>query len=442
MQALAINFPLDLSRFIAQAFVAGLWQGLILISAVAAFLRFVPRLSAGVRFTIWGFAYAQLLIIPLVQLRTPPIQQLHGASSVVHLGARWGFVVAGVWASLMVLRAAQLLVQAIRLRRTWKRATPISDEAALQAIPQEGSRDVEICTSADVDAPSVIGFFSPRLLIPEWLLERLTPLELRQIVLHECEHLRRHDDWINLAQKAGLALFPLNPALLWMDRRLSLERELACDAGVVASTATPFDYAYCLTRLAEHRLHRRSVALSLAAWSRQSELARRVHSLLRPAHKMSPLRARLSVALICIGLGIGAVQMARVPRFLSFTDVATVSIADATSPASNSMSARAIPVAYRAAAQSHATLLKAVMPSRRAQRLPHMPSPGMKLQKVRAARAPQRPRVVLTTFEIPEGRPRLRADALHDSSGNVTSPRSSPSYAAVEFGDGWLILQL
>ncbi len=63
---------------------------------------------------------------------------------------------------------------------------------------------------------------------------------------------------MNLLQKIALVLFPLNPALLWVDRRLSLERELACDAGVVASTAAPFDYAHCLTRLAEHRLHRRS----------------------------------------------------------------------------------------------------------------------------------------------------------------------------------------
>ena len=60
----------------------------------------------------------------------------------------------------------------------------------------------------------MIGFFSPRLLIPEWLFAKLAPSDLQQIVLHECEHLRRGDDWINLLQKVGLALFPLNPALL------------------------------------------------------------------------------------------------------------------------------------------------------------------------------------------------------------------------------------
>ena len=41
--------------------------------------------------------------------------------------------------------------------------------------------------------------------------------------------------------KVALALFPLNPALFWVDRQLSLERELACDAGVVTATAAPFD---------------------------------------------------------------------------------------------------------------------------------------------------------------------------------------------------------
>jgi beta-lactamase regulating signal transducer with metallopeptidase domain len=66
----------------------------------------------------------------------------------------------------------------------------------------------------------VFGFLHPRILIPPALLERLTSPELQQVVLHEMEHLRRRDDWTNLLQKMGLVLFPLNPVLLWVERRL------------------------------------------------------------------------------------------------------------------------------------------------------------------------------------------------------------------------------
>ena len=122
---------------------------------------------------------------------------------------------------------------------------------------------------------------------------------MAQIVLHELEHLRRRDDWLNLIQKVGLVFFPLNPGLLWVDRKLSVERELACDAGVVASTAQPFEYARCLTRLAEHRSRYRRLALSLAAWSRQSEVGRRIMSLLQPADAGHHARRDLQPLCLC-----------------------------------------------------------------------------------------------------------------------------------------------
>ena len=97
--------------------------------------------------------------------------------------------------------------------------------------------------------------------------------------MHEAEHLRRRDDWINLAQKLCLVIFPLNPALVWMERRLCHEREMACDEGVVRRTQAPRAYAACLAGLAERGLKRRAAVLSLGAWQRRPELVERVHRL-------------------------------------------------------------------------------------------------------------------------------------------------------------------
>ena len=134
----------------------------------------------------------------------------------------------------------------------------------------------------------MIGFLAPRILIPEWLFARLTPGELEQVVLHEAEHLRRRDDWTNLLQKLSLVLFPLNPALAWMERRLCREREMACDEGVVRRTQAPRAYAACLTSLAERGLQRRVQALSLGAFERRPELVHRVHSILRRRQALHP----------------------------------------------------------------------------------------------------------------------------------------------------------
>jgi len=99
-----------------------------------------------------------------------------------------------------------------RFRLNWMVTAP---PCRLTRVAAWGRGTVEICTTTSLQRPSVIGFTKPRILIPDWLFARLTAGELEQIVLHEAEHLRRRDDWTNLLQKICLALFPLNPGLVW-----------------------------------------------------------------------------------------------------------------------------------------------------------------------------------------------------------------------------------
>jgi beta-lactamase regulating signal transducer with metallopeptidase domain len=433
-----LNFPSELFRIGAHVFFAGLWQSAVLILGVAFALRLCSRVGAQLRFAVWGVAFVVLLATPLLNLlaHSSPSEAL---VTTVQLSETWGYAIATLWAILMAARAVQLIVHLRRVRVTWKRATPISADAKVLTLLQCSRRSVELCASADIDSPCVIGFWSPRLLIPEWLLTKLTSEDMRQIVLHELEHLRRRDDWLNLMQKVGLVLFPLNPGLLWVDHKLAVERELACDAGVVASTTQPFEYARCLTRLAEHRSQYRKLALSLAAWSRQSELGRRVLSLLQPASSWSARHARFVTALLVLVFAGGGAEMARMPHFVTFTDAHAVPESYASIPAADSQSP--VPIVYHPeTAQPRATLLKAVMRfappvSPTLQPLPLRKAHAMKQRRrhsrmLRAAAAasaagranPYRGRLVQAFYVLPD--------------------QFSPSYAAVAFADGWLIVQL
>jgi len=67
-------------------------------------------------------------------------------------------------------------------------------------------------------------------------------------LLHEFAHLGRWDDWTNLAQKLVRTIFFFHPAVWWIEKRLSLEREMACDDVVLAETQNPRAYAECLSR--------------------------------------------------------------------------------------------------------------------------------------------------------------------------------------------------
>jgi hypothetical protein len=233
-----------------------------------------------------------------------------------------------------------------------------------------------------------------------------------------------------------------------MDRQLMMERELACDAGVVASTAAPFGYASCLTRLAEHRLHYRRLALSLSAWSRQSELTRRVQCLLNPAHRLSPRQTKVATVLLGLALAGGGLEMARAPRMVSFADSSSVSMAQASAAVERSrMAPTAVPVMYRNASLPRATLVDAALPARK----PHPLSPAVStrrrpaethLHKARVTRVPKQPSLLLTSAPAPaEG---IASDSREKIVRTIyVVPTGFPSsYAAVGFSDGWLIIQL
>jgi beta-lactamase regulating signal transducer with metallopeptidase domain len=307
-----------------------LWQGLAVTGSLALFFKFAPRISAAHRFALWATAFVSLVLLPLVpSLIFERLGVTTTASSIatptathpwLQFDARWSIVLAVAWLIASAARATDLVFHVLRLRHLWCTAIPVD-------IPtlHQPKRCFEICRTQCLDRPSVIGFFAPRILVPDWLLARLIPGELKQIVLHESEHLRRRDDWTNLFQKLCLVLFPLNPSLVWIDRQLAKEREMACDEAVIRITQAPRAYAACLASLAERGLAHRTEALSLGAWQRRSELVLRVHRILRNRRGLPPIAARVLLAAVGCCLLVVTVELARCPQLVAFVPSARTS---------------------------------------------------------------------------------------------------------------------
>jgi beta-lactamase regulating signal transducer with metallopeptidase domain len=321
------------SQQAAAVAVATIWQGALIACGLAIFLRLAPHTTAANRFVAWSAAFITLVSLPLISL-IPNISASLGAGVSVatreavsrpwfSIDSRWGFLIAALWVAAALVRGVDLAIHSFRLRKLWKDAIPVDIDIRLTNMlagtPSARHRGpVKVCTTTTLQRPAVIGFFKPRILIPDWLLARLTPGELEQIVLHEAEHLRRHDDWTNLFQKLCLVLFPLNPALMWIEHRLCREREMACDDGVIRITHAPRAYAACLASLAERGLQQRAEALSLGAWQRRPELVHRVHSILRRKHTLGPLGTRALLGGLSFGLIFGSIELARCPQLIAF----------------------------------------------------------------------------------------------------------------------------
>src|SRR5579863_859704 len=198
--------------------VASLWQGGAIALVLALYLRFAPRLhvhlGAAQRFFVWATAFVTIAVLP--SLPSFPLRASFGYDTTVPSGVAlpaqsfhfpfvqisegWALVLAALWLVASLVRAAVLVRHSFYLRRLWSLAIPVAAGDNLRGLLVAASpvrRSIELCTTRELDRPSVIGFFAPRILIPEWLFLRLTPDELEHVVLHEAEHLRRGDDWIN-----------------------------------------------------------------------------------------------------------------------------------------------------------------------------------------------------------------------------------------------------
>jgi beta-lactamase regulating signal transducer with metallopeptidase domain len=337
----------------AELLIASIWQGLLLTAMAWAALKLAPGLRASTRFTLWMIVFTLVALLPCFALgRAVFGYHAFFASTVpqtdfsLRLNSAWAFAIEGLWVLASLLSLARLFASGRQMRTLWRSSTPVPFhelDAELQSVVvRGGSRPVEVRLSDAIDAPSVLGFFRPAVIMPRSLWNELAPSELKQIILHEMAHLDRGDDWTNLLQKLLRAFCPLNPALFWAERHLSLEREQACDDAVLDAAGNARAYATCLTKLAENRLVKRAALLAPGFWKRHSELAGRVENILHRRRSLGPV---LSRGLVAAGL---AVSLSGVLLLQSFPGIITFAGNDSVAAA-----APAIEPAYAEQHQQH-----------------------------------------------------------------------------------------
>ncbi len=103
--------------------------------------------------------------------------------------------------------------------------------------------DVPVLLSSSLIEPGIFGIFRPVLLMPDGILERLSPEQMQAIVAHEMCHVRRRDNLTFAIHMIVETLFWFHPAVWWIGARLIEERERACDESVVQASGEAEVYA-------------------------------------------------------------------------------------------------------------------------------------------------------------------------------------------------------
>jgi len=403
-------------------------EGMAIAFLIWIGIRVLAPRSAVTRFTVWFSTLLAIVVMPFL-VRT-------GASGAMHrdgleLSGAWAtglFIAWAVVAGLLLIRLGGSLCHVWRLRRDCLAIDRAAHPELIETlVGQANGRDVKLLVSDKVRIPTAIGFFHPAIVLPQWTLDQLSADELNAVVLHELAHLHRWDDWTNLAQKVLKAIFFFHPAVWFIESRLALEREIACDDFVIEQTASAQTYAASLVSMAEKVLHEktlhRSIALAQSAIGKARQISSRIAHILQAGrsgskNSRSKNAWRFAVAAGAVVLTVTFVATPYTPELVSFKGPAqSPSVATAVGRAvamETPLHVPAIRASMRIPADSlQAKRTAAVLPARAKLRASHKPKVMLAKANTQQQLAP-----TLLVFQLTNGQFAQRQSADLDSLGS------------------------
>jgi bla regulator protein BlaR1 len=137
-----------------------------------------------------------------------------------------------IWACGFLVVAFSWFCKWWRIRAAVGTASPL----ALRA-------EVPVLSSQSLLEPGIFGISRPVLLLPEGIVQHVTPAQLGAIIAHEMCHVRRRDNLSAAIHMAVEAIFWFHPLVWWIGSRMVEERERACDEEVLRLGSDPEIYA-------------------------------------------------------------------------------------------------------------------------------------------------------------------------------------------------------
>jgi beta-lactamase regulating signal transducer with metallopeptidase domain len=203
---------------------------------------------------------------------------------------------------LLSLRTAGGLLVIARMRR--KEIKPVTGELYEKCLSLQKKmgldRLIRYCECHRLDAPAVLGWFRPAVLLPVRALTGLTAEQMQVVIAHELAHIRRFDSFVNFFQIAVETVLFYHPAVWWVSQRIRVEREVCCDHEALAVCGDAVNYARALTLMEEWR-----TAPSLLMAANRGPLAERIWRLLGLNGASDRTRvAGLGVSLVCLATAL------------------------------------------------------------------------------------------------------------------------------------------
>ena len=307
-----------------------LWQGGVVAVAWFVMLRMLDRARANVRYVVCWAALLLIVALPTVpSLRSassPEPYLAPASAALISLPDSWWtstlvmLAILATWAGLSMARVVSAML-GVRRARARSRTFPSHVESDLpywSRVRSKG-RGATLVLSDSVSAAAVLPGGTPMIAVAPSLVRTLDSVELDRVLIHEWAHVQRRDDVVNMLQSVVCMIVGWHPAVWWIDRRLHVEREMACDEMTVAITGSPKSYAECLMKLASLRAGARAVR-GAPAVATVSGLRARVTKIVTPHRSFAPAWSRSLaagiVSILCVmSVGVGGLELVETTAF-------------------------------------------------------------------------------------------------------------------------------
>ncbi len=305
------------------------WQGCAVLAVLLIILRITPTKLSNARYVIASIGLIMILALSVgtffyvysptnnlsslkeAALTDPPTQTFtyetmtaigyyfEGVKSFIHSNIPIFLIIWILGACVFCLRIVTGLVYVGQIRdNSYLIQGEWSERVQQLARQLQIRRWISLAESTHIQAPIVVGYLKPMILIPIGMCTNFSTEQLETIFLHELMHIRRKDYLINLIQSFTEAIFFFNPVVWIISGIMRREREHCCDDAVVEVHGNVRAFAHALASLEEVRLSKPELSISLA--ENKNQLLNRIKRLMEKSVKNYSGRERILPALLLV----------------------------------------------------------------------------------------------------------------------------------------------
>lgn len=206
-----------------------------------------------------------------------------------------------LWVLGSLWRTKNVIATFIRTRQLINQRQPLESNHALSR-----TSNYPVCIADSIGSPMVVGLIAPKILIPQQMMQKFNTEQLKPILLHEQAHIKRGDIWFGFFQEIIAIVFWWSPVIRILDRKIHLQRELACDLRAADQLSNKKQYAQSLIDCAKLMVTENRSLLAMGLFSQKKDLTKRINLVISNNRKVTPSLA--AILAVCAGLSVTTVQ--------------------------------------------------------------------------------------------------------------------------------------